>query len=87
MLMYIVWLLLFFAGMGYKHCESYYKKYIHPEIIMFDRKDIKARNLIMPKAITCGILLPERRVKMKFLINIQRYSIKNFIIKEIKKKG
>jgi len=54
---------------------------------MFDRKDIKARNLIMPKAITYGILLPERRVKMKFLINIQRYSINNFIIKEIKKKG
>jgi len=54
---------------------------------MFDRKDIKARNLIMPKAVNYGILLPERRVKMKFLINIQRYSINNFIIKEIKKKG
>jgi len=54
---------------------------------MFDRKDIKARNLIMPKAIIYSTLLPERRVKMKFLINIQRYSINNFIIKEIKKKG
>ncbi len=37
---------------------------------MFDRKDIKARNLIMPKAVNYGILLPERRDKTNYLADV-----------------